>query len=184
MTILSYLTCRSKVMLLLASAFLATGASGAQPGAAGYNFSYSTKGDRSVWPTQVFDNGTETYFQFNPDRTIPAIFALTPCGNRVLITPRSQGPYLVVPGLYKNYSLQLGARSSTVDYAGTQEIPLEESIANEANCAKTSPATGVASGAREYGAVMPTLGDPAASPRPAGITQARSVVESAKGRGR
>ncbi|MFD2274184.1 TrbG/VirB9 family P-type conjugative transfer protein [Undibacterium arcticum] len=101
MTILSYLTCRSKVMLLLASAFLATGASGAQPGAAGYNFSYSTKGDRSVWPTQVFDNGTETYFQFNPDRTIPAIFALTPCGNRVLITPRSQGPYLVVPGLYK-----------------------------------------------------------------------------------
>lgn len=129
----------------------------ADTSAGGFDFSYSSRGDRAVWPTQVFDSGTETYFQFPADKTVPAIFAIAPCGKRVLLTPKASGPYFVVPGMYRNYALQIGPRSASVDYTGQKEIPLEDNIANEPNCRST--AGGVAKPMREHTVARPVLGD-------------------------
>lgn len=128
--------------------------------AVGYDFSYGNKGDRSVAPTQVFDNNKETFFQFSPDKTIPAIFAVSPCERKVLLTPQARGPYLVVKGVYRTYSLQIGGRTSTVEYAGKKEIALEENIANEPNCPKKAGAAyGPVDASRMSGVAAPVHGD-------------------------
>lgn len=129
-------------------------------GPVGYDFTYGNKGDRSVAPTQVFDNNKETFFQFSPDKTIPAIFAVSPCDRKVLLTPQARGPYLVVKGVYRTYSLQIGSRTSTVEYAGKKEIALEENIANEPACPKkVGAAYGPVDASRMSGVASPTHGD-------------------------
>jgi hypothetical protein len=133
----------------------------------GYDFSYTNRGDRAIWPIQVFDNGFESYFQFNPEKTMPAIFAIAPCGSKVLLTPQQKGPYLVVPGMYSKFSLQIGQKKATVDYSGEKMIPLEENVANEPNCTataslqRTSLRGSVASPKSMHTAVAPIAGDPA-----------------------
>jgi hypothetical protein len=134
----------------------------AEPSPSGFDFAYANRGDKAVWPTQVFDSGSETFFQFPPDRTVPAIFAIAPCGSRVLLTPRSKGPYLVIGGIYKSYALQIGSRSGFVDYSGAKEIPLEENVANEPNCQMSAPRA--TAGRAVYGAARPVKESSIAKP--------------------
>ena len=168
---------KSRVTALVAMLFVVALAHAASDSVANvYNFSYLTKGDRSVLPTQVFDNGSETFFQFSADKTVPAIFAVSPCGRRVLLTPNAQGPYLVGRGMYKNYALQLGTKNSTIDYSGDKEIPLDDALANEPSCAKRVAASyGAAQSSQEYGVARPKYGD-GTSPRQ--LTTMRTPPES------
>lgn len=147
-----------RMAALIALAFSSTGAL-ADTSAGGFDFSYTSRGDRGVWPTQVFDSGAETYFQFPADKTVPAIFAVAPCGRRVLLTPTTSGPYFVVPGMYRNYALQIGPRSASIDYTGQKDIPLEKNVANEPNCQARSTSGGVARPMREHTAIAPRFGD-------------------------
>lgn len=146
--------------LTLGLLYVETAAATESQGAAGYDFSYGNRGDRSVAPTQVFDNNKETFFQFSPDKTIPAIFAVSPCDRKVLLSPQARGPYLVVKGVYRKYSLQIGSRISTVEYAGKKEIALEENVANEPTCPKKAGAAyGPVDVNRMSGVASPTHGD-------------------------
>jgi hypothetical protein len=134
---------------------------GFEQAVSGYNFAYTPKGDRSVWPTQVFDDGVETFFQFNPEKTIPALFALSSCGDRILLTPGQRGPYLVVPALYKSYVLQLGSKSSTVVYSGARAMAPAHSDDSECQKKPVGPAYGPASVQSQYGVAKPIRGDDA-----------------------
>lgn len=148
----------ARMAALIAVAFASTGAI-SETSAGVFDFSYTSRGDRAVWPTQVFDSGAETYFQFPADKTVPAIFAVGPCGRRVLLTPTTSGPYFVIPGMYRNYALQIGQRSALIDYTGQKDIPLEDNVANEPNCHARSALGGVARPMRERSTARPIWGD-------------------------
>ncbi|NYT66515.1 TcpQ domain-containing protein [Alcaligenaceae bacterium] len=79
-----------------------------------YRFDWRLSGDRQVAPLQVFDNGKQTWLQFQPDQAIPAIFQHTPQGDTPL-TYQRQGPYVVLPGVWSQLVLRGGQLQSRVE---------------------------------------------------------------------
>ncbi|WP_345798326.1 TcpQ domain-containing protein [Castellaniella sp. MT123] len=63
-----------------------------------YHFDWRLSGDTSVAPLQVFDDGRQTWLQYPPTQTAPALFARTSTGDR-LLQARREGDYLVVRGV-------------------------------------------------------------------------------------
>ncbi|MEQ6436332.1 TrbG/VirB9 family P-type conjugative transfer protein [Comamonas sp. w2-DMI] len=84
----------------------------------GYNFKYSAEGQRSLLPTQVFDDGKQAIFQFKPGQRIPAIF-YEEDGEWKLITPKEEGAYFYVSKLSTVYKLKIGYSEATIKYTGT-----------------------------------------------------------------
>lgn len=125
-----------------------------------YTFEYAVKGQPSVSPIQVFDNGINTYFQFQPDRPLPAIFAVTKCGSKVLLNVEQDGAYAVVPGRYSKYSLNIAGKASTVDFVGKYPMPVNENLPME-ECDDLPKLTQGSPANRVFGAVKPAYGDDA-----------------------
>lgn len=71
----------------------------------GYDFTYNMVGEARARPTQVFDDGAVTYFQFAPKTAVPAVFEITPTGP-VLRVAETDGPYQRVPGVAAKYWLR------------------------------------------------------------------------------
>jgi hypothetical protein len=158
--------------------YAAIGTCAASDASSKYTFDYAIKGQATVSPIQVFDNGGDTYFQFRQDRPIPAIFAVTQCGTKVLLGSEQQGAYTVIAGRYKNLSLQMGEKSATVDYTGKVQFALEESLPIEECDSATKYAQGPTA-IRAFTAVRPTFGDDREAIRKQKIEQARANSNSA-----
>jgi hypothetical protein len=78
-----------------------------------YDFGYEINGDPFVSPLQVFDDGQVTYLQFQRTDVLPAIFAETLAG-LVLLTPRSEPPYVVVGGVENRLVVKMGSRTAVI----------------------------------------------------------------------
>jgi len=96
---------------------LMTCVSGSGAFAAGdaYDFDYRISGHTSARPVQVFADTERTYFQFVPGRAVPLILA-GPAGERVV--PVQEGPYHVVAGRSREYTLRVAGRQARVEHAG------------------------------------------------------------------
>jgi outer membrane protein OmpA-like peptidoglycan-associated protein len=71
-----------------------------------YDFAYQLSGDVRARPIQVFDDSTgKTYFQFRAGEPIPVV--LVGNGQRIMY-PRAEGPYYVVDGVARDYTLVMG----------------------------------------------------------------------------
>ena len=91
-----------------------TGAIGSDSKRVGaYDFGYLTSGHQKAAPVQVFDNGRATYFQFRAGEAIPAIFAKV-AGVTTLLVPEHEGPYIKVPSVHGEFTLQLGRSQAMV----------------------------------------------------------------------
>ena len=74
------------------------------------HWDYSFNGCKHIVPVHVFDNGKFTYFQFRHDQVIPAIFSINNAkAKESLINFRRDGDYIVVLGVYPQYSLRADA---------------------------------------------------------------------------
>lgn len=96
-----------------------------------YDFSYQIQAHSRVTPVQVFDDGVNTYFQFNGGGAVPAIFRVTEFGPELTIQT-FEGPYLRVDGTAAQFLLRLGSASGSVTYMaagrrggapGTEAVP-------------------------------------------------------------
>ncbi len=116
------------VAIVLLNANVAVGSAKQQVGA--YDFTYMTSGSHRAMPVQVFDDGINTYFQFRAGEAIPAIFARSNGGMRLLV-PTHEGPYIKVPEIHGQFTLQLGrAQAMVVHSAGTRlDAPPIEQLA-------------------------------------------------------
>jgi len=83
---------------------------------AAFNFAYKIKGDKSIRPSRVFDDGLFTFFQFdNPrNRDLPAIFWVSADGKENLVNYRMDGNYVVVERLGDQFVLRSGDDRVTV----------------------------------------------------------------------
>ncbi|NHQ86754.1 MULTISPECIES: TrbG/VirB9 family P-type conjugative transfer protein [Iodobacter] len=85
-----------------------------------YEFNYSVNGSRFAKPSQVFNDGGKTFFQFRDPSQI-TIATVDSEGKTVPLTAQLMKPYLVVDGVYPAYEVQTtGGEQSTVRYSGTR----------------------------------------------------------------
>ncbi|STX39292.1 TrbG/VirB9 family P-type conjugative transfer protein [Legionella feeleii] len=74
------------------------------------NTSYSFWGDKTIAPVMAKDNGNFTLLRFKKGSPIPAILAVDLKSRREsLVNYRLQGNYVVIEGVYPQYTLRLGA---------------------------------------------------------------------------
>ena len=88
------------------------GSSGAVPAPAGpLDFGWRLSGDRDVAPLQVFSDARQTWLQWNPGQSLPAILVADADGERVLAYSR-QEPYTVIEGHWPELVFRAGARQA------------------------------------------------------------------------
>lgn len=79
-----------------------------------YNYHYSARGDASIAPICVYDDGRFTYFNFACRTKIPAIFLVDCCGNESLVNYHIQGKYIVVETTGCQFTLRSGCHVVSV----------------------------------------------------------------------
>lgn len=138
------------VACLLAIAPVVIGNGGDRVGK--YDFSYRIVADARLRPSQVFDDGQTTYFQFLGGEAIPAIFRVTPQGP-IVTTPEVDGPYVKVQGVEGEFLLRMGTAQGRVIYSLAGRF--NSAVAREAVATGQAPASQVATLARLAAALPP-----------------------------
>ena len=82
-------------------------------GAPRLNLDYKLAGSSSTRPLHVFDDGQFTYFKFDPEKELPAIFVVGGDGKESLVNYRIEGTYVVVERLGEFFTLRNGKESAT-----------------------------------------------------------------------
>jgi type IV secretion system protein VirB9 len=78
------------------------------PGQLGSNWRYVARGDRSLTPLAVFDNGYSTVFRFPENERIPAIFVINPDGKEATAPYSVSGGYAQVGLTAREFRLRDG----------------------------------------------------------------------------
>lgn len=78
------------------------------------NMQYSARGNPSIAPTTVFDDGKFTYFKFAEQRPIPAIFLVDHHGQESLLNYRVKEPYVVVEHVGRHFDIRHGSEFAAV----------------------------------------------------------------------
>jgi type IV secretion system protein VirB9 len=78
------------------------------------NRAYSLSGDRTLFPSAVWDDGAQTYFQWPTGAALPAIFALSGKKTETLVNYVVKGDTLVVQQVAPRFMLRLGKASAVV----------------------------------------------------------------------
>lgn len=79
-----------------------------------YNFNYTARGDQSIAPLSVFDDGRFTYMDFGNHRVTPAIFMVDPRGYESLVNYHVQGKYVVVEKVGAQFTLRDGDQVASI----------------------------------------------------------------------
>lgn len=96
-----------------------------------FDFAWRLSGEPAVAPLQVFDNGRQMWLQFAPEQPVPAVFAHTADGDR-LLEYRREGPYVVLDRVWPHLILRGGLQSSRVDrFAQTSGTHLQPGVGIE-----------------------------------------------------
>jgi type IV secretion system protein VirB9 len=80
------------------------------------NFAYTIEGDPSLRPARVWDDGLMTYFEFNENQSIPAIFANGPGPNEALVNSMTRGRVIVVQQTAGRFILRTGTAFAVVSF--------------------------------------------------------------------
>ncbi|MEO7864938.1 MAG: TrbG/VirB9 family P-type conjugative transfer protein [Sphingomicrobium sp.] len=84
------------------------------------NFAYAIAGNPSLLPTRVWDDGLMTYFEFAPEKSIPAIFSGGPKSGESLVNSSMRGRVVVVQERSRQFTLRSGTEFATVTYREAQ----------------------------------------------------------------
>ncbi|MER8383540.1 TrbG/VirB9 family P-type conjugative transfer protein [Mesorhizobium sp. M1405] len=73
------------------------------------NYDYAYKGDDSLKPRTVFDDGTKVFLEFKGD--IPAIFVVDDTRQESLVNVRTQGKYTVIDKVARQFTLRADGKT-------------------------------------------------------------------------
>ena len=79
-----------------------------------YNFNYTARGDGSIAPISVFDDGRFTYMDFGNHHVTPAIFVVDPYGYESLVNYHVQGKYIVIEKTGLQFTLRNGDQVASI----------------------------------------------------------------------
>ncbi len=78
------------------------------------NFAYTTRGDPALVPSRVWDDGRMTYFEFSPEKALPAVFAGGPGKDEALVNSSVRGRVMIVQQTAGRFTLRTGKQFATV----------------------------------------------------------------------
>ena len=90
-----------------------------------YNLSYLMRGNTSIAPTNVWDDGTFTYFKFSGNKDLPAIYEIGMDGKEAIINKTALGSGNSVIALHKvsrSWILRLGRTTLEVKNARFDDV--------------------------------------------------------------
>lgn len=96
-----------------------------------YDFDYMVQSE-SIKIVQVFDDGTNTFFQLSANGSIPAVFAEVE-GDFKFAQMEMFGPYIKVPFTAKRYMLKIGNSIARVAYVGERVKESNPKLAESVN---------------------------------------------------
>jgi outer membrane protein OmpA-like peptidoglycan-associated protein len=129
------------------------------------HFSYSITDRARIHLVQVFDDGSDTYLQFDQ---LPDPIEIRRSNTQAPIDYRVDPHYLVIPGLYGEFRVQMGENSSMVTHLGN----FSASALSMTHSAKLEP-MGVRETAAPYSAhaTSPANDDSHSTPYPPEVTE-------------
>lgn len=78
---------------------------------------YFMRGDKSIAPTKMWDDGRFTYLKYANSADLPAIYRILPDGKESLVNTHIDGDTLVVQETAKGYMLRLGQSALEINNA-------------------------------------------------------------------
>ena len=81
--------------------------------AAATTSSYKLRGDRTLYPRLITDNGTTTSMFWTADNPFPAVFVIAPDGEEIGASYRAAGDGLVLDGVHERIVLRRGRLEAT-----------------------------------------------------------------------
>lgn len=73
---------------------------------------YALKGETSLRPRQVSDDGLRTYIEWQEDQALPAVFALNALGEEETVDSYMRGGLMVIDRTYPRLIFRIGKRSA------------------------------------------------------------------------
>lgn len=71
-----------------------------QPASGAATWAYRVRGDRSVRPDQIRDDGERTFLEWDKNRALPAVFGVGPAGGEELVAGYMRGGVFVIDRVY------------------------------------------------------------------------------------
>jgi len=71
------------------------------------DFNWVLSGEKQVGPLQVFSDGLQTWMQWRPHQTLPAVLAMQD-GGYAVVEYRRQDPYTIIAGVYPSLMFRAG----------------------------------------------------------------------------
>lgn len=97
------------------------------------NKSYWASGDKDIAPIEVYDNGTFTFFKFEPNQPIPSFYSVNKHGKEAIVnTTMIDRNTIKVQGVFDSFSIRHGESVMCIDNRGF-------SIPNQTNTNTVSP---------------------------------------------
>lgn len=82
------------------------------------NFDYFAAGDGQFKPVEVFDNGRQTFFEFDQNAPRPAIFKVDKKGKESLVNVRTNGKFTIVDSVSELWTVRIGDEALCVAQGG------------------------------------------------------------------
>lgn len=84
----------------------------------GQVWSYRLKGDKSVRPSAISDDGVRTSIAFAPDQALPAVFALNARGDEEVVNGYMRGDHFVIDRVYPELVFRIDKAKASARRAG------------------------------------------------------------------
>lgn len=97
------------------------------------NYAWDSKGDRALFPSQVYDDGEATFLTWAPDATLPAILVKNAQGDEGPVNYAVRGETIVVEGVPREIVLRAGRDSATLSNRGPVRAPRRPALAQAAD---------------------------------------------------
>lgn len=81
--------------------------------AGGPTWTYRVKGDRSVQPAEITDDGAKTFIRFAGDQALPAMFAIGPTGEEMLVNGHMRGDIFVIDQVWSEIVFRIDKERAT-----------------------------------------------------------------------
>ncbi|MEM6474791.1 MAG: TrbG/VirB9 family P-type conjugative transfer protein [Pseudomonadota bacterium] len=79
----------------------------------GLNWSYRLRGDKSVRPASIKDNGTKTVIRYAPGQSLPAVFAIGATGDEEVVDGYMRGDRFVIDRVHKELVFRIDKEKAT-----------------------------------------------------------------------
>ncbi len=86
---------------------------GSTEGLSDLNWTYGLRGDRSVRPTSIRDNGAKTVIEYAPGQALPAVFAIGPTGEEEVVDGYMRGGLFIIDRVHQELVFRIDKAKAT-----------------------------------------------------------------------